>query len=215
MLQNRRQRSIFAGTGQKDSGIKQNHFRIMKKTSLLIILWLCFSNLTAQKISFFAEDLQFFLNDSIFEVDGLYYFRNTTGVYHEQILFYPFPDTEEFGEIGFIKIKSAGDTSLIKVTQTNKGAMFMVQLEPAEEKIYKINYSQKLRSKKAKYIITTTQKWKSPFDFANYSLCFPATIEMESVSILPDKTEEKDGKVIYTWKKNNFMPEADFIFEFR
>jgi len=165
-----------------------------------------------QNISFYAEDLNFSLNKANFEVDGLYYFRNLTGTEVKQILFYPFPDIAKYGEITFIKIHIEGDTTSMLATQSAKGSLFKVKI-PANDKVaYRINYGQKLKSSEAKYIITTTQAWNNPFEFANYSLSFPEIMVVDSVSITPDSTAIEAGLKKYFWQRKNFMPDRDFIF---
>ena len=167
-----------------------------------------------QNISFYAEDLNFYLTESTFEVDGLYYFRNNTGNEIRQMLFYPFPDIEKYGEITFIKIYIEGDTTSMLVTQSAKGSLFKVKIPGNGEVAYNINYGQKLKSSEAKYIITTTQAWNHPFEFANYSLSFPEKMIVDSVSIPPDSTAVEAGLKKYLWQRKNFMPDRDFIFWF-
>jgi len=187
----------------------------MKRSSAIlfwfIIIW--FPGL-AQKTSFFAEDLHFTIHDSLFTVDGLYYFRNNSGQALQQILFYPFPDVEEYGEIAFILVSVPDDTTQIRVKKLDKGALFQLELEAHEEKAYHIRYGQRTVSGKAKYIITTTQHWNQPFEFAKYSLIFSDTFVVDSTSLPPDSIATSNGHTSYFWSMSDFMPEADFYFEF-
>jgi len=179
--------------------------------SILISGLSCFS----QKIEFFKEDLKFSLHDSLFLVDGLYYFRNTTDAEVKQMLFYPFPDVEVYGEIAFIEITKAGDTVSQLATETAKGSLFKVQLPAKGEIPFHIRYGQKLKSEKARYIITTTQKWGSPFEQADYRLEVPSSVVVTNFSIPPDTLFQKDHLQIFTWKRTDFMPVVDFDFELR
>lgn len=184
----------------------------MKKIFLLgYLIFLIFSAI-GQNISFYAEDLKFSLNKTAIEVDGLYYFRNNTGNEIKQMLFYPFPDIEKYGGITFIKIHIEGDTTSMLATQSAKGSLFKVKIPANGEVAYRINYGQKLKSGEAKYIVTTTQAWKEPFEFANYSLTFPVNMMLDSVSIAPDSTAAGAGFIKYFWERRNFMPDRDFIF---
>ena len=169
----------------------------------------------SQKIDFFREDLTFKIDTALFVVDGLYYFRNNTGAEVKQMLFYPFPDVEEFGEIAFIKITKVGDTVSQLATQTTKGALFKVLIEAHKEIPFHISYGQKLKSKQAKYIITTTQKWGKPFEEASYRLEVPSAIVVTSFSIQPDSVFFENKFQFYNWKRRDFMPETDFDFEFK
>ena len=178
---------------------------------LLIAQLSCFS----QKIEFFKEDLKFSLQDGLFVVDGLYYFRNTTDAEVKQMLFYPFPDVEVYGEIAFIEITKAGDSVSQLATETAKGSLFKVQIPANGEIPFHIRYGQKLKSEKAKYIITTTQKWGNPFEQADYRLEVPSEKAVTNFSIPPDTLFQKDHLQIFIWNRRNFMPVVDFDFEFR
>jgi hypothetical protein len=186
----------------------------MRKSFFLGALFIASAALPAQKISFFAEDLHFTLTENKFEVDGLYYFRNQTNQCLDQVLFYPFPEINEYGEIIFININSHGDTTQPVLRQRPTGAIFKLELKPFEEKAYRINYAQRPVSGKAKYIITTTGYWNRPFEIAKYSLTYPQTISIDSTSLPPDSILFKKDKIIYYWEKTDFMPDKDFYFEF-
>lgn len=184
----------------------------MKKIFLVgYLIYMVFSA-SGQNISFYAEDLDFYLTDKTFEVDGLYYFRNNSNKEIKQMLFYPFPDIEKYGEITFIKIHIEGDTTSMLATQSAKGSLFKVKIPANGEVAYRINYEQKLKTSEAKYIITTTQAWNAPFEFADYSLSFPKAIVVDSVSITPDTTAVEAGLKKYFWQRKDFMPDRDFIF---
>jgi hypothetical protein len=186
----------------------------MKSLIITLFIFSIPSFATGQRISFFAEDLTFSLNEGIFEVDGLYYFRNLTDKEVKQMLFYPFPDMEKYGEIAYIRVSPQNDTTSMLATQSDKGAMFKLQIPPNEEIAYRISYGQKPVSGEATYIITTTQYWKKPFEFAKYSFSFHENITLNSISIQPDSIASISGKTCYYWDRESFMPEVDFIFQY-
>lgn len=187
---------------------------MINRISLLASFMFMMILVYGQNVSFYAEDLNFSLNASTFEVDGLYYFRNHTEKEVKQMLFYPFPDIEKYGEITFIRIHIQGDTTSMLSTKSSKGSLFKLKVPPNGEAVYCISYGQKMKSKEAKYIITTTQKWNEPFEFAKYTLTFPENLMMDSVSILPDTTGFIENKILYRWQMENFMPTVDFVFRF-
>lgn len=186
----------------------------MKRLLILVLIIGLIPEVKSQKIEFFSEDLTFKLQPDIFEVDGLYFFRNITDSEVQQVLFYPFPDVEKYGEISFVSIKTQGDTASMLLRQTERGAFFRVELQPNEELAYHIIYRQKIKSKKAKYIIVTTQKWGKPFETAEYRLEFPDSLKLTSISIEPDSKFIKEDLNIYIWHRQNFMPTVDFEFDF-
>lgn len=187
----------------------------MKSTLATLFLLIAWNSVFSQKIDFFKEELTFTIDTGLFVVDGLYYFRNNTGAEVKQMLFYPFPDVEEFGEIAFIKITKTGDTVSQLATQTTKGALFKVQINAHGETPFHISYGQKLKANQAKYIITTTQKWGKPFEEASYRLEVPSFIIITDFSIQPDSLFLEDKLQINTWKRTDFMPDVDFDFEFK
>jgi hypothetical protein len=187
----------------------------MKHLSILFLFLFLAAGVRSQKIEFFSEDLTFRLQQETFEVDGLYFFRNTSDAVIHQNMIYPFPDVEKYGEISFISINREGDTNTMLRNQTERGALFMVILQPREEAAYRIIYRQQLKSNEAKYIILTTQKWGKPFETADYKLEFPDSIQLTNISIEPDSTFQKDNQHTYLWHRENFMPTVDFEFEFK
>ena len=166
--------------------------------------------LLAQNISFFREDLIFTLNENNFEVDGLYYFRNTSDKKIQQVIFYPFPDINTYGEISSIKITTRDDTTSQIASISDFGSLFRLFIDPNGEVIYNIRYNQRLKSNQARYILTTTQQWGKAFEKANYALKVPANLHIDSLSINPDTMYKSNDSTYYFWYRENFMPEVDF-----
>ncbi len=186
----------------------------MRKITFILIITILPIWIFGQRISFFREDLDFKLTKDIFEVDGLYYFRNLTDVELKQMLFYPFPDVEKYGEIAYIQINIENDTASLLATQSPRGSMFKVIIPPNGEVACRIRYGQNLISNEAMYIITTTQRWARPFEIANYSLTFPNNIKLDSISMPPDSIGQSAVDTKCFWKREDFMPDVDFIFRF-
>lgn len=186
----------------------------MKRFRLYFLFVLLPIFTSAQQISFFAEDLNFSLTQDVFEVDGFYHFRNLTDHEVKQMLFFPFPDIKKYGEITFIKIHQKNDTTSALATQSEKGSMFRVCVPANGEIAYRISYGQKVICNEVRYIITTTQNWAKPFEFAKYRMTLPNHIHIHSTSILPDSTAALNEKITWFWEREIFMPDKDFIFEF-
>jgi len=102
----------------------------------------------------------------------------------------------------------------VDTQQSEKGAMFKLLIPPGGELAYRIAYGQKPVSGEATYIITTTQYWKKPFEFAKYSFSYPDDLSLDFISIPPDSTSISNEKTHQYWEMENFMPEVDFIFKF-
>lgn len=186
----------------------------MKKWLTLSALFAIAFSCAGQKMDFFSETLTFRLQHDRLEVDGRYYFRNNADKELRQILFYPFPDVEKYGEISYISITREDDTASVLINQTLTGARFGVILAPGSEAAYHIVYRQELITNEAKYIIVTTQKWGKPFETAGYRLERPTDLELTAISIPPDTTFRTQDKFISLWSRQNFMPQEDFEFRF-
>ncbi|MEZ5198622.1 MAG: hypothetical protein R2764_20220 [Bacteroidales bacterium] len=184
----------------------------MIRFRLSLFIFLFNGLLFGQDISFFKENLYFKINSDNFEVDGLYYFRNLTNNEIRQLLFYPFPDSEKYGEISFIEIRKESDTVSQIATVSDNGSLFKLFIDPNGESVYHIRYSQQLKSNRAKYIITTTQQWGIEFEQADYTLEFQNNVQIDTLSIKPDTIILKPDYTQYIWHRENFMPEEDFIF---
>jgi hypothetical protein len=184
----------------------------MKKWMTTIGLLLLCAGLCGQALSFYAEDLTFRLSPGLFEVDGYYYFRNTTDKPARQTLLYPFPDEAAYGTICCISIMQGSDS--ISFKRTLRGILFAVTAAARQEVTCKIGYSQQLIADSACYIITTTQRWKQPFEWAKYQLRMPDSLKLEMTSIIPDSTGHAAGEDIYFWRRIDFMPDRDFLFRY-
>ena len=166
--------------------------------------------LFGQDISFFREDLKFTHNEDNFEIDGLYYFRNTTDKKIQQLIFYPFPDINIFGDINSIRITTKDDTTSQIATISDFGSLFRLFIDPNGEAIYHIKYKQKPESNQARYILTTAQQWGKAFEKASYVLKVPANLHIDSLSINPDTMYKSNDSTYYFWWRENFMPDVDF-----
>lgn len=182
----------------------------MIKHALFFLFFFFGSELIAQDITFFSEDLYFTLTSDNFEVNGHYFFRNSSDKKIQQLMFYPFPDADKYGEISSIDIKREGDTISKIATVSEKGSLYKLFIEPFGEVIYHIKYSQKLNSNQAKYILSTTQQWGKAFENANYTLKLPPFIHIDSLSIIPDSIVRSNNSTFYYWQRENYMPEDDF-----
>jgi hypothetical protein len=184
----------------------------MKKGIIIIGALLVQLSCYGQALQFFAEDLTFRLSPEVFEVEGDYYFRNTTDKPTRQMLLYPFPDEAAYGTISCISIMQGSDSILFK--RTAGGVLFTVTAAARQEVAYRIGYDQQLTADSACYIITTTQRWKQPFEWATYQLRMPDNLTLLNISILPDSIGHTSTEEIYYWSRRNFLPQTDFLIRY-
>ena len=169
----------------------------------------------AKDLQFFREDLSFEIKEDHFYVNGLYYFRNTSNKELKQRLIYPFPQNSAYGKVDSLFVINVIDSTITTNIQKRENCTsFTIQIDTDSTAIYRIGYRQKLKGKKAEYILTTTQTWSRPFEQVNYTLTFPKELFLDSLSYMPDSLREESNKYIFFWYKENFMPDRNFKIHF-
>ncbi|MFO7897040.1 MAG: hypothetical protein R6U84_08915 [Candidatus Cloacimonadales bacterium] len=187
----------------------------MKKILFLALL-LVLNYLSAQELEFYREDLNFEIRENHFLVKGYYYFRNNSPQLIKRTLFYPFPTSEIYGTIdSLFAFSDSTDSRDVLLSQNEKGALFKIELEANSEAIYHIGYRQELFAQRAEYILTSTSTWGQALQEVNYSLILPKSLQLLSLSYLPDELSEQADFYRLQWHKTDFLPQHDFIVEFR
>mgnify|MGYP000429280621 FL=1 len=74
----------------------------------------------------------------------------------------------------------------------------------------RIGYTQELKGSKAEYILMSTKSWGQSLTEVNYTLITPHDLKVDSLSYPPDFSNDKSGKTIYYYHKENFMPDREF-----
>jgi hypothetical protein len=186
---------------------------MIKTLQILIILFsgqiLCYSQ---DVLSFEEENITFKIQDSVFIVQGLYYFNSK---YEKQYsILYPFPSDSIYGKpfnVNVIYINT-GETISYKVNKDSSSIIFHTLISGKTPIM--ISYHQQLKSNKAKYILISTNYWNKPLGQVDYKLITELDFKIKSFSIPPDKEISLDNKKIYLWQKENFKPTIDFEIEY-
>lgn len=164
-----------------------------------------------QDVKFFGEDITFRLDKEYFIVDGIYWFFNDTDKPVEKIIFYPFPADSGSGEVDSISIYNLSEQREEIALQTNdNGLKYILVMPPGDTIIYRIGYRQRFRNRCVKYILTTTEEWDRPLDWAKYKLIVNDNTELNMFSYEPDRLYKIENEKIFYWEKRNFQPEYDF-----
>lgn len=171
--------------------------------------------LYTQKLEFFREDISFGIDSAFFTVNGDYYFRNSSDVYHSFVVVYPVRSNNTATPIDTIMVFDHGDmTHALKVDVKDTLATFVLKMLPHSVKMMKIIYRQRHNGHEARYILLTTKFWEKPFENASYNLVVNKNIKINDFSIMPDNSVDFGETMIYYWKREHFMPEKDFEFRF-
>ncbi len=185
--------------------------RLFRIILLPIVLFaLCFAK---PGLRFTEEDLSFEIADSIFSVQGIYYFDNDhAGKFS---ILYPFPLDDNFGkayDIYVLDMKS-GEEIPYKIKKDTSFVRFLLKVNGDTPVL--ISYKQRLHSNYARYILLSTHSWKQPLKRVEYKLKIPHELTISYFSIEPDNQIDLEGKVLYLWQREKYMPQSDLIFEFR
>lgn len=187
----------------------------MRRLLLIFLITLVFRAFS-QPVQFYSEKLDFNLTETEFSLNGLYFFRNNSADTIRKFMLYPFPQTPGLGDVSEITINSVypavQGSVLMKFHQ--QAASFRLIVYPSDTAVIHITYSQIVSDNKAEYILTSTNVWDRPLEWADYLLITPFDFHIDSLSWDADSLLYKDGKAIYKWRHINFMPNRNFFVSF-
>lgn len=173
----------------------------------LLVFAFCSDALAQRNVSFYEEYIDFSLDSSSFCVNGIYSFVNVTDKeIHQQIMF---PFAGKMAEIDSIRILNLNTGQALRFNRLESAVVFNLHLSAKDSVDVIVFYRQK-RSTKNTYILSSTQSWGKPLETAVYALTVGSDIEIKSFSYEPDTVKVINNQKVYLWKKNDFMPVADF-----
>ena len=185
----------------------------MKKRNFVVLLMfvagLCFAR---SGLHFTEEDLSFGIADSVFSVQGIYYF--STDADGKYSILYPFPEDEIYGDPYDIRVldMQKGEEIAFKSLKNSRSIRFVVNAD--EDTPVLISYKQRLHSNTARYILMSTHSWKESLGRVEYKLEIPGSMTITFFSIQPDSEVDLGESRLFLWQRENFMPNCDLIFEF-
>jgi len=164
-------------------------------------------------VDFFREEITLEVSDSVATVHGVFYFRNNTDRDRLFPIVFPFYTdslTSFPSEIKAFMISDAETTVVNYEALLERGATRMaIPMKPKGVTVWYLDYTQKIKSSHARYILTSTAAWKKPLEEATYYFVVPVEYNIVSVWPEPDDTEIASEKKILKCEKRNFMPERD------
>ncbi len=188
----------------------------MKQLSTVILIFFGSSVVLCQGIDFYKEDIVFKVNNGYLYVDGYYWFANTSNEKIGSAIYFPFRDINESGAVDSVSVYRIPQGEFQQINDLNNfGFSFRMELSAKDTSTYQISYRQKIIGDSAKYILRSTQSWNKPLKAAEYKLIVNPNIDVIRFSYEPDNIYNIDGKKIYYWKRNDFLPGCDMIFHFR
>jgi len=149
------------------------------------------------------------------DVDGYYFFANNANTPMTSDIFFPFP-TRGSNTVDSIRVFDLSRGRKVNYQRdSDNGISFVLSLTPHDTGLVEIGYRQELSDDSAVYILKTTRAWDKPLMRAEYKLLVPDSLTMTGYSYQPVKSYEIEGKKIYYWEMENFMPARDMIFHFK
>lgn len=175
---------------------------------LLTLLFISLSAYGQSNVKFIEEYIDFELDREYFYINGIFSFYNSGEKEINQKINFPFAkDAIGIDSIRVYNINNLKDIPFLKLKD---GISFTLEATSKDTINVNIFYRQK-SVETNNYIITSTQLWNNPLEKAIYTLTLPNDIKIKQFSYVPDSKELLDSnKVLYRWKKENFMPENDF-----
>jgi len=182
--------------------------------NFVFIFFLFAITTSSQRADFFREDITFRLDSTYFEVEGYYWFANHSDKVVNSEIFYPFPDGQS-GRIDSIRLFSISSGNIVGYKKEGcSGISFLMNIYPFDTLLFQIGYRQKVVCDSAIYILRSTRGWGKPIDLAEYKLIVPDSFRIKQFSYKPDKSYKMEKFMVYYWRKENFMPDKDMIFNF-
>ena len=174
---------------------------------LFLICFLLFISLPSQaqkRISFIEEYIDFTIDTSRFEINGIFVFSNSTGQTAQQNILFPLA----FGtdSIKSIRVYNLSYNEKVDYKFMNRGILFKIEVKPKDTVSLNIAYTQPVK-KENTYILRSTDSWGEPIKRAKYSLTLLDALVIERLSYPPDSISDS----VLFWEKKDFLPEKDFV----
>jgi hypothetical protein len=186
---------------------------------LRLILFLQFTFISfalSQEIRFFKEDITFQIVRESFLVDGYYWFSNPSNSRVEKLIYFPFCAADKNDIVDSVELFNiTHGVAQDILNKSNTGFYFVLNLMKSDTAVMRIKYRQKIIGDSASYILRSTQYWQNPLKTVEYKLRIGKRMRVTNFSIIPDTMYTIEDENIYYWKRNNFMPQTDFIFHFK
>ncbi len=165
-------------------------------------------------IDFYQEEITLIVNDTISRVEGVYHIKNNTSKSLNLPLVFPFyvdslTDFPHLIEIFYEDSLGVKRNAGYRGYPERKMIRLSVPVVADSSVTWHLNYEQRIKSKRAVYIITSTNVWSKPLDKATYTYIAPADFEIAEIWPEPD-TSYGDSLITYRrCIKFDFLPSRE------
>lgn len=185
---------------------------MIRRIVLYIIVFLPMM-VAAGDLQFCEEELTFLLNDSVFTVNGNYYFCNTGHQMVKTLIFYPFPDYN-ITQLDSVLVMNVNDNTILPVRHiSSEGCTFPIAVDPDSRLHVFIRYRQIINTDSVEYIVSTTAGWNKPLNRAQFSLVTDASsARVKGFMYEPQDSLIQENYKTYFWDFHGFMPQKEMRF---
>lgn len=165
------------------------------------------------RISFVSEHIDMAVEPGRQIITGYYTFRRTGNSPQRFTVSYPFPVNDDMHFPDNISVCRVSDNTRVNVNKhfDHDSVSFEVPFDKANTVTVAVRYIQRLSAHEARYILTTTAAWGKPLEHAEFVISIPDTLNHVALSYTPDLTIIDEGRIIYSMKRSQFMPEKDLV----
>lgn len=136
-------------------------------------------------------------------VDGTYHYRFEGWVPTEVSLRGPYPTGADV--LGTTVLWVDQDGQSLPFQSDGQAALVRARFKPGEASTVRMRYRQRLATRAAGYIVTTTRLWRRPLEEASFRLALPPGCALESAS-------EPLSLTALSARRTAFFPERDVTF---
>lgn len=173
------------------------------------------SSTGGRAFGFVGEEVALTVDDSTAQVSGTYFFQNYGGIDFRAPVFFPFyvDGHASYPDLIRAACRIGADTlraDLRYVESRRRGGISLsIPLRAHQRTTWFLSYQQKITSKRAVYMITSTHAWKEPLREATYTFVFPDYFKSVETWPPPDTAYSLNGKTFYRCTKRDFMPDRE------
>lgn len=170
-------------------------------------------DLPNRQVEFFKEEITMTITDSTSSISGVYYFRNNTEKDKPFAVAFPFyVDGVSQYPHGIRAYTVNGDDTLTIETEALEGQnaiRMRIPMKPKEVTVWYLDYTQRIESDYARYILTSTSAWGKPLEEATYRFIIPMDYRIIEIWPRADKVRRVKPNLEIWCEKINFMPDQD------
>lgn len=170
-------------------------------------------NPRSRQVEFFKEEITMAVTDSSSSISGVYYFRNNTEKDKPYSVLFPFyvDGVSHYPHEIRAYTVNGDDTQTIKTDalEGQNAIRLRIPMKPKQVTVWYLDYTQRIESEYARYILTSTGAWGQPLEEATYRFLIPTGYRIIEIWPKADKLRRIKSTIEMWCEKINFMPDQD------